>query len=313
MKTKYYIIAVVLLLLIVLMFLLSKSHRKDTVNIWCVTMLPSSDSIELQSRLENSLRNLSGKKRIIFEAKNPLGDTNALNVILSDANCGKADLLIVLESCVAREAYNTVRNIPVVYGMVPYPKECGLLAERLNAAPFVGVGEQAPGEQYCSELARLDKKWNEIGIVLPKGCVDADAEAKAISSVFSEKFGSRMQTLTIDAKTCAQLMDVVSAYNLILSKKMELYYVINDGAISKYLQVFMKPCLSRGIPVIGGGRQTIDQGGLLAIVPDTESRIDQCSRLICRVLSGQACSNEMISKYDVLWNTNTLAELGFSK
>lgn len=268
--------------------------------IWVVTMVPLAETGEFQDKLERELQRQMPGGRIVFERKTALGDETRLNKILREADKGNAAVLVALGADAALAAYREVSRVPVVFCRVPYPKAYGLHARRERAAPTACLLEDAPMEMYCGELGGIKPEWKDAAIILPKGYLGGEAEAASFSAAFTAKFGGAVHVMPIDAKTCAQLMDVVAVYNLIASRNVSVYYAISDGNLAKYLGMLVRQCTAKDIPVIGGGQSVIELGGAFAVIPDPEAEARQCARLVGKMLRGEECADEDVGKYIVL-------------
>jgi ABC-type uncharacterized transport system substrate-binding protein len=287
--------------------------RKKKVTVWAVTMVQLAETGELQDKIEAALKKTCGNREIAFERKSAMGDEETLKQILARAEKGNAQAVVAVGLDVAQMAYKATSKIPVFFCGVPYPAVYGFLMQRPNAAPFAGLNQEVPVESYCAELLKLSNTWTDAGVILPKDYLAGEKEAQSFTTAFTSKFGGTVHVISIDAKTCSQLMDVVGAYNLIASKKVSLYYAIDDGNIAKYLNMLVRQCRNQQVPVIGGGSETVELGAIMAAVPDADEVGTQAAEMILRLLNGEKCSSESVRKYKMLNNTNVLAELGISK
>ena len=268
--------------------------------VWAVTMVPLAETGEFQDKLERALRQQMPGVPFTFERKTALGDEAKLAGILKEADKRRAAVLVAIGADAAVAAYKETSRVPVVFCKVPYPKAYGLHVPRSGLAPTACLQEEAPMRVYGDELRKIRPDWKDAAIVLPKGYLGGEAEAAAFSAAFTGEFGGTVHIMPIDAKTCAQLMDVVSVYNMIASRNVSIYYAISDGNLAKYLGMLVRQCTARGIPVIGGGQSVIDLGGVLAAVPDPDAEAAQCARLVGRILEGETCTNENVEAYIVL-------------
>lgn len=313
MKTggaKKWKLCLYVMLVVVACALASGCGKNKVARVWFITDVPLAETTELVEKVKHRLQTDSGGRSVVMETKVTLGDQGKLGDILSIANDGKVNLVVAVGVNVATNAQAMVKAIPVVYMAVSYPDAYGLTKDRSGAAPFVGVGQETDAESYCQELEKIQNIWGDVGVIIPKGHLGGEAEMDAFAAAYKKKFEMDVKAVVIDAKTCAQLMDVVGVYNLIASERVSLFYAIDDGNLSKYLGTLVRQCTRRNIPVIGGGQSVIAQGGILAIIPDQDALAEQCAVMMKKVLEGQECGHEKASRYETLWNTNALENLG---
>ncbi|MFC1460920.1 ABC transporter substrate-binding protein [Verrucomicrobiota bacterium] len=309
MVKKQHVVILILVIAAALVWSLLHFARKP-VRVWFVSYVFLDETRRLQENIRQRLEDRHSGKQVIVESRCAFGKAQELKEILTSADSGEANVVVAIGLDATRQAYETVENIPVVYCKVGYPEAYGFLDERPGLAPFVGIGEESPVEEYCTALQRLNHTWGDAGAIIPKGYLAGEAECEAFQEAYKHQYNRIVKEVVIDAKTCAQLMDVVFAYNLIISQKVTLFYAINDGNLSKYLGALIRQCARQEIPVIAGGRAVLNQGGILAIVPDENALAGQCASMVARILDGEDCDHEKVNKFITLWNTNALAEYG---
>lgn len=310
MKT---VMVVILVLLIAAAGTWLITRQKGQAVVWAVSMVQLAETDELQNKIASTLGTKCNGMTVAFERKVAMGDEAKLKEVLKQADDGQAKVILAVGLDVAQMAYKETSKTPVVFCGVPYPSAYGLLEKRAGAASFVGINTEVPMASYCAELKKLREKWADAGIILPQDYLAGQKESDAFTKAFVESFGGAVHVITIDAKTCSQLMDVVGAYNLIASKKVSLYYAIDDGNIAKYLNMLIRQCRNQQIPVIGGGEETVQLGAMMAAVPDQGEIADSVAGMVARLLKGESCDSVGVKNFRITSNTNVMAELGLSK
>ncbi|MBA4389181.1 MAG: hypothetical protein C0404_14505 [Verrucomicrobia bacterium] len=283
--------------------------KSRPMTVWAVTMVPLAETSEFQTKLETALKELCKDRPVQFVRKTAMGDYDRLKEILAQADRGEAGVVVAIGLDVAALAHKETSRVPVVFCGVPYPSIYKFMEARQSQAPFVGLNEEPPMSMYCDELQKIGQAWTNAGVILPQGYWGGEKETEDFKVAFTSKFAGTVHVISIDAKTCSQLMDVVGAYNLIAAREVSVYYAINDGNIAKYLGMLVKQCKNQKIPVIGGGEAVIELGGVLAVVPDQDETARQAAGMVRKLLAGENCSSEAVGKFKLLTNTNALAEL----
>lgn len=265
-----------------------------------VIWTPTAKSLYLQKNIAKNMRN----SRSGFRCRKlcAYGDTAKLDEIIRESH-DKAALLISVGSEVAVTAESVLTNTPMVYCSIKYA-ETILTNQNVNVC---GVLEETPVKRYIDLLRKIKDDWGDVGVMVAENDASGYLELIEFEKEYKKVFNGNLQMIVLDAKTCASITDVIQAYNFISNYDVELFYLIDDGNVSKFMGTVMRLCAKRNIPVIGGSKGLVRQGSMFVLEPDKDERVNKTVQMALSILSNDQPGVLKIEGYEMHRNEVAIA------
>jgi len=252
-----------ILILLTLVFS-NVSHAQEGDRIWILSAIPSDASDNFAKQLSQKL-DPENKTGITSEAKYSMGYQDKLRDILAEATTNKVKCLICTDEFIAKEVSSA--GIPTVIMGNVNPTDFP------NAVSIIQI--QPPLAEYTKALQAAGWTGGRLGLVMDKESHKAQEQCAEFKDLYEKAFGENSTTnIEIDSKTCAQLMDFVSAYNLLKSHDVNAVYLSEKGNVSRTIPFILNVAKKLKIPVLGGSEGAIRAGACLALAPDQDKLLN---------------------------------------
>jgi len=201
------------------------------------------------------------------------------SAVIARARSAKPDLIVTVGSAATESALAGASTEPIVFSMVLYPEESGLLQGHRHR--LTGASLDIPVDVQFTYVRRLLPAARRVGVLFDPaetGAVIAGARGAA------SKHG-----LTLVAKPVAEGDDVVPALRNLMAE-VDVVWTIADGRIftPQTTPALILAALRQRMPLIGLSVAHVRAGALAALYCDYEDVGAQAAALALRVLQGES-------------------------
>jgi len=251
-------------------------------------------------------------KNVLIAVRTAEGGSDRLPPLAADLLRLKVDIIVAVNTPAAKAAQSATKTVPIVIMRVADPVKTGLVQSLahpganvtgLSFMPDV-LGAKAI-EALCQTLPNVSRvaafyKADNPGALL----VVTETERR------SAELGVQFQRLPIrDAG------DFPAAFRAAGRAAAQAVFVMDDGAMTKLREPFLKHAARRSLPVVSIYKDLAEAGGLFAYGPDLGHVYRRAAHFVARILKGTKPSElpvEQADTFHLVINLKTARALGLT-
>ena len=236
-------------------------------------------------------------KNITFDQQNAQGEqANAQTICKQFADSNK-DLIFAIATPAAQAAYNSTKDIPIVFTAVTDPVSAEIAKDWKNSGTNVtGTSDKVPVEDQVKLMKQLLPDIKTIGVIYNT------SEANSIVQVDELKSIAEKQGLSVKEIGVTNVNEINQNLTSAL-KDIDILYTPTDNTVASAYSLVGKLCLDANKPIIGAEEAVVTKGGLATIGIDYYKLGKEAGYKAADVLDGKKPSDVEIT---------TLSEMSFT-
>lgn len=219
-------------------------------------------------------------KDIQVTLENANNDTTALNTILNNCKAEGVDLVIPIATSTAQSAKTVFEgeDTPIVFAAVSDPTAAGLTGD--DCGNITGVSNNIPADQIVQLIFHFQPDCQKIGFLY------TSSEANSVSTIAAAKAYCDQEGIAYEEATIANLSELQTAAQTLLSKGVDALYTGNDNAIASAMATYTDVAYAAGVPVYCGADSMVADGGFATIGVNYVQLGEQVADLALEILDG---------------------------
>ncbi|MEA4933772.1 MAG: ABC transporter substrate-binding protein [Lawsonibacter sp.] len=250
--------------------------------------------------------NASGKN-IEITTENANGDSTALSTILSNCKAKGVDMVIPIATSTAQSAKTVfdADGTPIVFAAVSDPVAAGLTGD--DCKYITGVSNNIPSAEIVRLIFNFQPDCKKIGFLY------TSSEANSVSTINAAKVYCDQQSIAYEEASIANLSELQTAVETLISKGVDALYTGNDNSIASAMATYTDVAYAAGVPIYCGADSMVADGGFATIGVNYVQLGEQVADLALKVLDGAAPADlpyETLSNYAKFVNLQAAQRVG---
>lgn len=244
-----------------------------------VAVVISEDNIVYTQALEG----VRGSLEVPFEVYQLEGSVEKGRTIASQIRSSGAAVVIVIGDKAAQAIKSEMSTTPIVFCIVMYPEEYGLLNQR----NIYGVSVITSAQQQLSMLKRVAPQVKKIGVIYnPQKNQRIIDEAQAVAKQLG------LQIVALQANTKAQVSEAIRELE---GGKIDAFWMLLDPLVSNKVvfQVLLLFTFTEKLPLLVPVPAFVKVGGLLSLNADYRAMGRQAGRIANRIVKGTVSAGDI--------------------
>ncbi len=266
-------------LALVLMFIVVGVAMADTVRVAVVQPLTHTSLNQIRDTIIAELE----ASDIDFEivTKNAEGDSAALSTILENVKNDGVDILVPIATNTAQSAKMVFDDagVPVVFAAVSDPVAAGLTGD--DCGFITGVSNNIPAAEIVNLISDFQPDYKLIGFLY------TSSETNSVSTINAAKAYCDANGITYEEVSIANLSELQTAVETLISKGVDALYTGNDNSIASAMSTYIDVAYEYGIPVYCGADSMVADGGFATIGVDYVQLGGQVADIVERIAGGE--------------------------
>ena len=173
---------------------------------------------------------------------NANGDSTALVTLLSNIQAEGVDILIPIATSTAQAARTVFEgtDTPIVFAAVSDPVAAGLTGE--GCENITGVSNNIPAAEIVKLIFSFQPDCKKIGFLY------TSSETNSVSTVNAAKAYCDEQGIAYEEASIANLSELQTACETLISKGVDALYTGNDNSIASAMAIYTDTAYAAGIP-----------------------------------------------------------------
>lgn len=236
-------------------------------------------------------------KNIEIEQQNAQGEQANAQTICSQFTDAKKDLIFAIATPAAQAAYNSTKDIPIVFTAVTDPVSAEITKDwKSSGTNVTGTSDKVPVDEQIDLLKQLIPKAETIGVIYNT------SETNSVIQVDELKAVATAKGLNIKEIGVTNVNEINQNLSSALSE-IDVLYTPTDNTVASGYALVGNLCVKNNVPIIGAEEAVVDKGGLASIGIDYYKLGKEAGYKAVEVLEGKAPSDIEIT---------TLSEMSFT-
>ena len=224
----------------------------------------------------------------------------------------KVEIIVTNGTIATLAAKNVTTSIPIVMSGSADPVRAGLVASLARPGGNVtGFSLMLPelDAKLLALLHELLPKAQRVGVLVNRTNPVSSVRLKETEHVYASL---GLQPIFIDVASPDELENAVAE---VARRRGQALVVVEDSLFLSYKVPIMRAALSYALPVIVGGRELLEAGGLLSYDISQAERYRQVAILIDKILRGAKPGDlpiEQPTRFELVINLKTAKALGIT-
>ena len=216
---------------------------------------------------------------------NANGDSTALVTLLSNIQAEDVDILIPIATSTAQAARTVFEgtDTPIVFAAVSDPVAAGLTGE--GCENITGVSNNIPAAEIVKLIFSFQPDCKKIGFLY------TSSETNSVSTVNAAKAYCDEQGIAYEEASIANLSELQTACETLISKGVDALYTGNDNSIASAMAIYTDTAYAAGFPVYCGADSMVADGGFATIGVNYVQLGEQVADLTLRLLNGESIAD----------------------
>ena len=241
--------------------------------------------------------------------RNAEGDSTALSTILENVKMDGVDILVPIATNTAQSAKVVFEDsgVPVVFAAVSDPVAAGLTGE--DCGFITGVSNNIPAAQIVGLISDFQPDYKLIGFLY------TSSETNSVSTINAAKAYCDGQGIAYEEVSIANLSELQTAVETLISRKVDALYTGNDNSIASAMSTYIDTAYEYGIPVYCGADSMVADGGFATIGVDYVQLGRQVAAIVDRIAAGERPEDipyETLSEYARFVNLQAADRIGMT-
>lgn len=234
---------------------------------------PSLDAV--RSGFEKAIKD-SNYRDTKIEYQNAQGEFATAQLISNKFVSDKKDVIVAISTPSAQAAYNSTKEIPILFSAVTDPASAGFPTGK----NITGTSDLAPIEKQLSIAKEILPKIKKVGMIYTTSEKNSEYLVE-----LTKEIGKKLD-LEIVSVGVTNLSELLSATDSIL-KKSDVIYITTDNLVSASIPMIIQKANKKNIPIIGSTKDHVLQGALITETIDYEKLGYQTGIMATKILNGE--------------------------
>lgn len=236
-------------------------------------------------------------KNIKIEQQNAQGEQANAQTICKQFVDAKKDLIFTIATPAAQAAYNSTKDIPIIFTAVTDPVKAEIAKDWKNSGTNVtGTSDKVPVDKQIELLKKLIPNAKTVGVIYNT------SETNSVIQVDELKSAAEKQGLTVKEVGVTSVNEINQNLSSALGQ-IDVLYTPTDNTVASGYALVGKLCVEKNIPIIGAEEAIVTKGGLASIGIDYYKLGKEAGLKAAEVLGGKKPSEVEIT---------TLSEMSFT-
>lgn len=248
-------------------------------------------------------------KDIQLDLENANNDSAALSTILSNCKAEGVDLVIPIATSTAQSAKTVFEgeDTPIVFAAVSDPTAAGLTGD--DCQNITGVSNNIPADEIVQLIFHFQPDCKKIGFLY------TSSEPNSVSTITAAKAYCDQEGIAYEEASIANLSELQTAAETLISKGVDALYTGNDNAIASAMATYTDVAYAAGVPVYCGADSVVADGGFATVGVNYVQLGEQVADLVLQILDGADPAQlpyETLSDYAKYVNLQAVERFGGS-
>lgn len=236
-------------------------------------------------------------KNVTFDQQNAQGEqANAQTICKQFADSNK-DLIFAIATPSAQAAYNSTKDIPIVFTAVTDPVSAEIAKDwKSSGTNVTGTSDKVPVDDQVKLMKKLLPDIKTIGVIYNT------SETNSVVQVDELKSEAEKEGLAVKEIGVTNVNEINQNLASALGE-IDVLYTPTDNTVASAYSLVGKLCLDANKPIIGAEEAVVTKGGLATIGIDYYKLGKEAGYKAAEVLDGKKPSDVEIS---------TLSEMSFT-
>lgn len=246
------------------------------------------------------------EKNIEIDYKNSQGEIPNAQTIAQQFVSDKKDLILAIATPSAQAAYNTTKEIPIVFTAVTDPVIAEIAKTWKNSGTnATGVSDMVPVDKQLELLIKLMPNVKTIGVIYNT--------SEANSKVQVDELKKQASIVNLKVKEIG--ITNVNEINQNLTSAIgdiDVLYTPTDNTIASAYELVGNTCLKNNVPILGAEEAIVSKGGLCSIGIDYYKLGKETAYKAVEIIEGKKPSEVEIttlSDMEITINTDVAKKL----
>jgi len=236
-------------------------------------------------------------KNITIEQQNAQGEQTNAQTICSQFVDAKKDMIFAIATPAAQAAYNSSKEIPIVFTAVTDPVAAEIAKDwKSSGTNVTGTSDKVPVEDQIKLLKQLLPEAKTVGVIYNT------SETNSVIQVDELKAAAEKEGLQIKEIGVTNVNEINQNLASALSE-IDVLYTPTDNTVASGYALVGNLCVGAGVPIIGAEEAVVDKGGLASIGIDYYKLGKEAGYKAAEILDGKSPSDIEIT---------TLSEMAFT-
>ena len=219
-------------------------------------------------------------KDIYLTLENANNDSTALGTILSNCKAEGVDLVIPIATSTAQSAKTVFdgTDTPIVFAAVSDPTAAGLTGD--DCQNITGVSNSIPADEIVKLIFNFQPDCEKIGFLY------TSSEPNSVSTITAAKAYCDQEGIAYEEASIANLSELQTAAETLISKGVDALYTGNDNAIASAMATYTDVAYTAGIPIYCGADSMVADGGFATVGVNYVQLGEQVADLVLEILDG---------------------------
>lgn len=251
----------------------------------------------------------AGRDDIEIVTENANNDTSALSTIMQNLRSEGVDIVVPIATGTAQSAKAVFEgdDTPIIFSAVSDPDAAGLTGS--DCENITGVSNNIPADEIVKLIEHFQPDFEKIGFLY------TSSETNSVSTINAAKAYCEENGIAYEESSIANLSELPTAVEALISKGVDALYTGNDNAIASAMPTYTDAAYSKGIPVYCGADSMVADGGFATTGVNYVTLGEQTAAMILKVADGTKPSEipyETLSEYAKFVNLQAADTLGLT-
>ncbi len=239
-------------------------------------------------------------KNIAIEQQNAQGEQANAQTICSQFVDAKKDLIFTIATPAAQAAYNSTKDIPIVFTAVTDPVDADIANDwKSSGTNVTGTSDKVPVDQQIDLLKKLIPDAKTLGVIYNT------SEANSVIQVDELKKAAEAKGLSVKEIGVTNVNEINQNLSSALGD-IDALYTPTDNTVASGYALVGNLCIEKNVPIIGAEEAVVDKGGLASIGIDYYKLGKEAGYKAVEILEGKSPSDiEITTLSDMSFTINT--------
>ena len=248
-------------------------------------------------------------KNITIEQQNAQGEQANAHTICSQFTDAKKDLIFAIATPAAQAAYNSTKDIPIVFTAVTDPVAAKIANDwKSSGTNVTGTSDKVPVDQQIDLLKKLIPDAKTLGVIYNT------SEANSVIQVDELKKAAEAKGLSVKEIGVTNVNEINQNLSSALGD-IDVLYTPTDNTVASGYALVGNLCVENNVPIIGAEEAVVDKGGLASIGIDYYKLGQEAGYKAVEILEGKKPSDieiTTLSEMSFTINTDVAEKLGIT-
>jgi len=239
-------------------------------------------------------------KNIKIEQQNAQGEQANAQTICKQFVDEKKDLIFAIATPAAQAAYNSTKDIPIIFTAVTDPVKAEIAKDwKSSGTNVTGTSDKVPVDKQIELLKKLIPNAKTVGVIYNT------SETNSVIQVDELKAAAEKQGLAVKEVGVTNVNEINQNLSSALGQ-IDVLYTPTDNTVASGYALVGKLCLEKNIPIIGAEDAIVTKGGLASIGIDYYKLGEEAGWKAAEVLDGKKPSDvEITTLSEMSYTINT--------